>query len=104
MERIIDWYWTEGCHRTGRWVISPEWLDTVMRIVESSRSMRSFTALNAAEQKTCFAIWGQSQAGKSTLLSHYLDGREPDGSDSALTWSQGKKVLFSGKADKRMVQ
>lgn len=99
MERIIDWYWTEGCHRTGRWVISPEWLDTVMRIVESSRSMRSFTALNAAEQKTCFAIWGQSQAGKSTLLSHYLDGREPDGSDSALTWSQGKKVLFSGKAD-----
>ncbi len=95
MERLIDWYWEEGYKRTGRWIISSEWLDSVMKIVESDKNINSFMKLHPAEQKACFAIWGQSQAGKSTLLSHYLDGESPDGADSALTWTSEKKVIFS---------
>ncbi len=93
MRKLIDWYWDYGCKRTGRWIISPEWIDSVMKLVEKNENIKAFTDLAPEMQKATLAVWGQSQAGKSTLLSHYLDS--PNGVDSALCWSENEKVVFS---------
>ena len=41
------------------------------------------------------AVWGASSAGKSVLLSWYIDGPSPDGSDSALYWPGGTMARFT---------
>lgn len=78
---ITDWYWQYGINRTGEYQLDASWLDAVSRL-ENKRSR----ILDSMNQKTCLALWGMSQTGKSTLLSQYLDGRRANGNDSALTW------------------
>ena len=86
---ITDWYWQYGINRTGEYQLDASWLDAVSRL-ENKRSR----ILDSMNQKTCLALWGMSQTGKSTLLSQYLDGRRANGNDSALTWSNGQNVRF----------
>lgn len=88
---ISDWFWRYGIKRTspGHQLPIDTWFDAV-----SQMERRKEAILRAKDSKACVVAWGVSQTGKSTLLSRYLDGEKPDGSDSALTWR--KPVRFSG--------
>ena len=48
-------------------------------------------------KKACVAFWGPSQSGKSSLLSHYIDGEQD--SDLALMWDPNQKVRFSANQE-----
>lgn len=103
MDDIVDWYWAHGTRR-GMDPNDPEracrrmsvshWLDPVARLVR-----RRETITRNMGGKACIAIWGPSQTGKSTLLSRYVDGIIPDGSDSALSWDPTRPVRFSPTQD-----
>ena len=96
---IADWYWEHGVKRTDpKHAMSlDKWLDPVSRL-----EARRETVLASRDHKTCIAVWGMSQTGKSTLLSRYLDGEEDDGSDSALTWNpESMKVRFLAANDRQ---
>lgn len=91
MNRIVDWYWEHGVNRPMEWTLTPSALNAVMGI--SSRHAAIEKARNNARGKGCVAFWGPSQSGKSSLLSHYIDGKY-DG-DLALMWDLRQKVRFS---------
>lgn len=79
---VVDWYWQYGRNRTGEYRLDTDtWLDAVSRLEKRREKI-----LDSKGNKSCIALWGMSQTGKSTLLSRYLDGRRVDGSNSALTW------------------
>ena len=59
------------------------WMQVGLMLYQDWKRSRILDSMN---QKTCLALWGMSQTGKSTLLSQYLDGRRANGNDSALTW------------------
>lgn len=99
MKEIANWYWTHGVHR-GKDLSDPDralrkisigdWFDPVSHSAERIEMLRK-----SLSTKSTIALWGPSQTGKSTLLSRYLDGNMPDGSDSALTWNPETPVRFS---------
>lgn len=98
MDRLLDWYWQYGINRGNdpndpdrelRKISIGGWLDPLVRILERRRDISA-----NAGNKACLALWGPSQTGKSTMLSQFVDGKEADGSDSALTWST-QKTRFS---------
>lgn len=99
MKAINDWYWTYGVQR-GNDLGDPDralrkisvggWFDPVARSADRIETLR-----RSLDAKSTVALWGPSQTGKSTLLSRYLDGDMPDGSDSALTWNSETPVRFS---------
>ena len=86
---ISDWYWNFGQQRTGEYRLDPDsWFDSVAQLEKvRQRIMASQGA------KTCVALWGMSQTGKSTLLSSYLDGRRCNGSDGALSYGENVRFL-----------
>lgn len=89
-----DWYWEHGIQRTGEYQVSlGDWLYPISEIEK-----RHATASAALESRSAIAIWGQSQTGKSMLLSRYLDGENPDGTDSALSWDGGAIFRFAHSA------
>ena len=99
MKEINDWYWTHGVQRGNdpgdpdralRKISVGDWFDPV-----ASSADRIETLRHSLDAKSTIALWGPSQTGKSTLLSRYLDGDMPDGSDSALTWNPETPVRFS---------
>ena len=91
MKRIVDWYWEHGVNRPMEWTISSSGLNTIMGI--SNRNAAITKMRNAESKKACVAFWGPSQSGKSSLLSHYIDGKYD--SDLALTWDASQKVRFA---------
>lgn len=99
-EALIDWFWTVGHQRQGRYALGTgTWLDNAYRLKSIER-----LAKNAlASKRRSVALWGPSQAGKSTLLSRYLDSRSPESAPSlphsALQWSEREPVVFLGRED-----
>ena len=91
MKRIIDWYWEHGVNRPMEWTISSSGLNTIMGIANRDAAIQRM--LDLRSRKSCVAFWGPSQSGKSSLLSHYIDGKYD--SDLALMWDPAQKVRFS---------
>jgi len=91
MKRIVDWYWEHVVNRPMEWTITPSGLNSIMGI--SNRNAAITKMRNAGSKKACVAFWGPSQSGKSSLLSHYIDGTYD--SDLALMWDPSQKVRFS---------
>ena len=99
MKRIIDWYWSEGCLRTGEHALSRgAWLDALYAISARRDALSAVDASGSA--KRALGVWGPSQSGKSTLLSRYLDaGRTPEGSP-CLTWDPSAPTIFLHRMDR----
>lgn len=91
MERLVDWYWSHGVNRPREWTITPSGLNAIMGIAQRNATIAKMR--NAENKKACVAFWGPSQSGKSSLLSHYIDGTCD--SDLALMWDSSQKVRFS---------
>src|SRR5882757_3262194 len=97
---IIDWFWNVGHQRQGRYALGTgTWLDNASRLQNSAEITSVAQSLN----RRCMALWGPSQAGKSTLLSRSLDARSPSAPavapQSALQWSPLEPVVFLGRED-----
>ena len=90
MNRLLDWYWQEGRTRPKAWRL-PE--IGVGQMTEAVRLFEQVEKARRERQKGCVAFWGPSQAGKSSLLAHYLDATDAQG--SALTWQAANPVRFS---------
>ncbi len=99
MKRIIDWYWSEGCLRSGEHALSRgSWLDSLYAIASRRDAMSASDVSGGA--KRALGIWGPSQSGKSTLLSRYLDaGRTAEGSP-CLTWDPSAPTIFLHRMDR----
>ncbi len=98
MNRLYDWYWSYGIKRQGKYAVGLPWLDRITNLIERNAAIANERARNLGKSKGCLAIWGPSQAGKSTLLSSYIDGDDSgDGSTSALSWPGGAKARFTPK-------
>lgn len=91
MNRIVDWYWEHGVNRPMEWTFTPSGLSSIMSIANRNAAIAKMR--NADNKKACIAFWGPSQSGKSSLLSHYVDGNQ-DG-DLALMWDPNQRVRFS---------
>lgn len=91
MKRIVDWYWEHGVNRPVEWTISPSGLNTIMGVANRDAVIQRI--FDSQNRKACVAFWGPSQSGKSSLLSHYIDGKYD--SDLALMWDSSQKVRFS---------
>lgn len=101
---LAEWYWRYGVYRQSRFplyaISTSEWLDKLYGI------KKELAVINEANMATkpCCAVWGPSQAGKSTLVSAYLDekakvngnGTIPVvyGDGAALHWPGGEPALF----------
>ena len=94
VEKMVDWYWKFGVERK-EYTIQPAGLYTLNEVWERQRAIG-----DAFDGRPCVAFWGPSQSGKSSLLSYYIDGDDPDGADSALSWG-GRNVRFSPDQDGR---
>ena len=91
MKRLLDWYWNFGIQRSGDYQINlGNWLFPLMDLAQ-----RDEAAVAALSSRSAIGIWGPSQSGKSILLSRYLDGEDPYGTDSALSWDGGTPCRFS---------
>src|SRR5687767_10050324 len=91
---LIDWFWAIGCRRQGRYALGTgTWLDRLYALRGSAKQI--VVAQNAGNR--CIALWGPSQAGKSTLLSAYLDAKPSNGFESALQWDADEPVVFVGR-------
>lgn len=99
MKKLEQWFWDYGVRRgydesdpdhEMRKISIGHWLDPALQ------SLDRINAINKNDaSRGCIALWGPSQTGKSTLLSSYIDGDQPDGTDSALTWRKEAPVRFS---------
>jgi len=91
---LIEWYWAHGKNRVREEKLFAEgWLAELYKIERNSKKL-----FNSATQssRAALALWGPSQAGKSVMLSGYIDGgkdSDPTGKGSALDW--GTPVRFS---------
>jgi hypothetical protein len=92
LTRTLEWYWTHGRLRTGDHVLPRgSWLDQLYKA-------SAIVGRDGASRPT-LAVWGPSQAGKSTLLASYLD--EGKGRPSpCLTWDASQPVNFIGRGVK----
>ena len=92
---LLKWYWDWGRMRAGEHDLSGSWVDQLYQVHEAS------LAVEAAKKagKPCLALWGPSQSGKSTLLSHYLDSPNAPDYLSALQWTPQEPVIFVGRPD-----
>ena len=91
MKRIVDWYWDHGLNRPMEWTIAPSGLNSIMGIANRHATINQMR--ESGNKKACVAFWGPSQSGKSSLLSHYIDGKSDN--ELALMWNPNQKVRFS---------
>ena len=98
-EKVIDWYWKHGSKRKDAYALGRGgWLDPVNRIIAKNKAIKSSLEEYA---KPTMALWGPSQAGKSTLLAEFIDhGADDAGNGSALSWDEGSPARFSGNLKK----
>lgn len=98
-EKIKDWYWHHGCHRSGSYHIPlSDWVAPLYQV------NRTATAVEGSQRqlRPAMAIWGPSQTGKSTSVSAYMDAgasaeivsEEKDGRNSGLHWEGGPGFFF----------
>lgn len=94
---IVEWYWKAGTNRSGVYKISTnQWLADLYRTTTQLKNL----AEAEAQEKPAFAIWGPSQVGKSTLLSHFIDAKADEaGRGSALHWKGGAPMRYSPPLD-----
>ena len=93
---IVDWYWKLGISRKGLHALSKgEWLRRAYEIAKRAEKLKA-----AAEtDRKAIALWGPSQSGKSTFLSHFID--KPHGEfASALQWETTPAIEFQAKGEK----
>ena len=74
---IINWFFNQGKDRPSEYRLGMgTWLRSLFDLRRESKTTEE--ELNSS--KKSFAIWGPSQAGKSTLFAKYVDkNAEPDG-------------------------
>lgn len=98
-EKVIDWYWKHGSKRKDAYALGRGgWLEPVNRIIAKNKAIKSSLEEYA---KPTMALWGPSQAGKSTLLAEFIDhGADDAGNGSALSWDEGSPARFSGNLKK----
>ena len=91
-QEILRWYWEFGRQRTDRFALpAGTWLD---RLRQTDSAFSSAEASQRSE-KACMAVWGPSQAGKSTLISSSVDaGADVMGYGSSLHWPGGEAARF----------
>lgn len=95
---IVDWYWKFGASRKGINTLSKgEWL---YRVYEIAKKAEKLKAGDDFERKA-IALWGPSQSGKSTFLSHFIDKPHGDFA-SALQWESTPSVEFQATVDGRL--
>jgi len=80
--RLIEWYWTTGAKRRARYALDATWIADVH---EQAAIVDALAHSGHATRRT-LAVWGPSQSGKSTLLSYFLDSRDPAHPASAIDW------------------
>ena len=77
-DNLLDWYWSEGLERNKHCadltrpdliLPSDSW---TWKLYEAKRKFKNAKE-GLGRNKPALAIWGPSQAGKSTLLARYLD-------------------------------
>ena len=88
--QLAEWYWQYGRLRQKEYALPlAGWLDPLERV------RRVAETAGRVSSRPCMAVWGPSAAGKSTLLSNYLDsGADAQGNGSPLHWPGGKPVRF----------
>jgi hypothetical protein len=84
---LVKWYWDHG-HRRDRHMLQSDWLLDIYRHRDAATALSRLEKTN----RRSLAIWGPSQAGKSTMLSYALD--DQTGPGSALVWSQHRPFRF----------
>src|SRR5947209_4668800 len=83
--KLVEWYWDFGALRGGAHRIISQWLIKAYKCRSRELSFRHDT------DRFRLAVWGPSAAGKSTLLSNYIDHKtEPR---SALMWDANPFVF-----------
>ena len=88
----MQWFWEHGIKRQGKYSLPiSSWLYTAAEIHSvSSRINRS-----RSSKRPTIGVWGPSAAGKSTLISSYVDSAADDyGKGSALHWDGGVPARF----------
>jgi hypothetical protein len=92
---IIDWYWRFGASRKGLNALSKgEWLRRAYEIAKRSDKLK----YGVETDRKSIALWGPSQSGKSTFLSHFID--KPCGEfASALQWETTPAIEFQAKGE-----
>lgn len=90
--QLIEWYWNYGSKREGVYRLSrANWLD---RVVLSSTKLVNIEYSEKNFSKPAVALWGPSQAGKSTLLGKFIDW-DFEKTRGALSWGKDA-VRFLG--------
>lgn len=95
INKLIDWYWTYGINRQGKYSLDcGGWLDRMIRTIADQEAVQDSRILYS---KPAMALWGPSQAGKSTLLAQFIDKDADEmGNGSALSWDASCPARFSG--------
>ncbi|MGA3181031.1 MAG: hypothetical protein ABSF38_11860 [Verrucomicrobiota bacterium] len=99
-QKLIEWFWKFGITRKGAYKLSTS--DWLRGVYDANR--RAFQAEDSGKNlRPAFALWGPSQAGKSTLLSNFLDEKvwsnlqpedKVDGTRSGLHWPGSAPCVF----------
>lgn len=91
--KLINWYFDEGKSRPEEYQLG---LGTWLRSVFELQKESLITEDELKRSRNALAIWGPSQAGKSTLFKKYVDkGAQPNGEDSAMQWEESKPIRFT---------
>jgi hypothetical protein len=99
MKQIIDWYWSEGCLRSGEHALSRgTWLDSLYAIAARRDALAAAELAGGA--KRALGVWGPSQSGKSTMLSRYLDAGRTEQGSPCLTWDPSAPTIFLHRPDR----
>lgn len=89
---LIDWYWAHGNQRRDRFALP---MGTWLSQLYQSQELVSAIIASRRNPRPCFALWGPSQSGKSTLISSYVDAAADSlGNNSALHWPGGEPARF----------
>lgn len=91
-----QWYWTCEPQRDLSARLGASWLARVLDL------RQRIGAIAHVSTRPATALWGPSQAGKSSLLAPYIDLQDsrtdPTGAHSALSWSPDAALRFKGDA------
>lgn len=95
---IIKWFFHQGKDRPNDYRLGMGmWLRSLFDLRRESK----ITEEELSSSKKSLAIWGPSQAGKSTLFAKYVDkNAEPDGRNSAMQWAESSPIRFTKDAEK----
>ena len=94
VEELTEWYWQYGTQRDAEWRLGSGWIERLYAL----RGMLDDSM--AASLRPATGIWGPSQAGKSSMLTRYIDvansDNDPQGLESAITWNAQYPARFRG--------